>query len=113
MCCNTEAELLAAIRRIDALKVKGLGPAVANLLYFLHPTVMPPCNTAIVNGYNALTGAKTKLGRWDEYLAMRAGLIALNARYRGLLSNDFGAIAGLMFDIGSGRYPVPAPDING
>ena len=32
MCCNTEAELLAAIRRIDALKVKGLGPAVANLL---------------------------------------------------------------------------------
>lgn len=113
MCCNTEAELLAAIRRIDALKIKGLGPAVANLLYFLHPTIMPPCNTAIVNGYNALTGAKTKLGRWDEYLAMRAGLIALNARYRSLLSNDFGAIAGLMFDIGSGRYPVPSPDADG
>ena len=113
MCCNTEAELLAAIRRIDALKVKGLGPAVANLLYFLHPTIMPPCNTAIVNGYNALTGAKTKLGRWDEYLAMREGLITLNTRYRGLLSNDFGAIAGLMFDIGSGRYPVPTTDANG
>lgn len=113
MCCNTEVELLAAIRRIDALKVKGLGPAVANLLYFLHPTIMPPCNTAIVNGYNALTGAKTKLGRWDEYLVMRAGLIGLNARYRSLLSNDFGAIAGLMFDIGSGRYPVPSRDISG
>ncbi len=113
ICCNTEAEVLAAIRRIDALKVKGLGPAVANLLYFLHPTIMPPCNTAIVNGYNTLTGAKTKLGRWDEYLAMRSGLIALNAKYRGLLSNDLGAIAGLMFDIGSGRYPVPAPDLSG
>ncbi len=113
ICCNTEADLLAAIRRIDTLKVKGLGPAVANLLYFLHPTILPPCNTAIVNGYNALTGAKTKLGRWDDYLAMRAGLIALNTKHRGLLSNDFGAIAGLMFDIGSGRYPVPAPDLSG
>lgn len=113
ICCNTEADLLAAIRRIDTLKVKGLGPAVANLLYFLHPTMLPPCNTAIVNGYNALTGAKTKLGRWDDYLAMRAGLIALNTKHRGLLSNDFGAIAGLMFDIGSGRYPVPAPDLSG
>lgn len=113
ICCNTEADLLAAIRRIDTLKVKGLGPAVANLLYFLHPTILPPCNTAIVNGYNALTGAKTKLGRWDDYLAMRAGLIALDTKHRGLLSNDFGAIAGLMFDIGSGRYPVPAPDLSG
>ena len=44
---------------------------------------------------------------------MRKGLIALNAKYRGLLSNDFGAIAGLMFDIGSGRYPVPSLDVNG
>ena len=113
ICCNTEADLLAAIRRIDTLKVKGLGPAVANLLYFLHPTILPPCNTAIVKGYNALTGAKTKLGRWDDYLAMRAGLIALDTKHRGLLSNDFGAIAGLMFDIGSGRYPVPAPDLSG
>ena len=86
---------------------------MANLLYFLHPTIMPPCNTAIVNGYNALTGARTKLGRWDQYLAMRTGLIALNAKHRGLLSNDFGAIAGLMFDIGNGRYPVPSPGVNG
>ena len=68
---------------------------------------MPPFNTAIVNGYNALTGAKVKLGRWTEYLAMRRGINDLNGRYRDLLSNDLGAIGGLLFDIGSGRYAVP------
>ncbi|MBK4722028.1 type II restriction endonuclease [Azospirillum sp. YIM DDC1] len=107
VCCNAEAQVLAAIRQIDAKQIKGLGPAVANLLYFLHPTIVPPFNTAIVNGYNALTGAKVKLGRWDEYLAMRQGILALNAAYRDALSNDLGAIGGLLFDIGSGRYAAP------
>lgn len=64
-------------------------------------------NTAIVNGYNALTGSNVKLGKWDHYLAMREGVLALNARYRDLLSNDLGAIAGLLFDLGMERYPVP------
>ncbi|MFX7140319.1 type II restriction endonuclease, partial [Acinetobacter baumannii] len=31
----------------------------------------------------------------------------LNQRYRDLLSNDLGAIAGLLFDIGMQRYPLP------
>lgn len=106
-CCNGEDGVLDAIRRLDAKGIKGLGPAVANLLYFHHPTIVPPFNTAIVNGYNALTGAKVKLGRWSEYLAMRSGILALNAKYRDLLSNDLGAVAGLLFDIGSGRYPPP------
>ena len=107
VCCDTEHQVVAAIREIDAKAIKGLGPAVANLLYFLHPTIVPPFNTAIVNGYNALTGAKVKLGRWDEYLAMRQGVLALNARFRGMLSNDLGAVGGLLFDVGSGRYPAP------
>lgn len=106
-CCDTEEQILQAITQIDARSIKGLGPAVANLLYFIHPTLVPPFNTAIVNGYNALTGAKVKLGRWDHYLAMRQGILALNDEYRKLLSNDLGAIAGLLFDIGSGRYPAP------
>ena len=38
---------------------------------------------------------------------MREGVLTLNARYRDLLSNDLGTIAGLLFDIGSGRYPAP------
>src|SRR3546814_521294 len=38
---------------------------------------------------------------------MRAGILDLNDRYRELLSNDLGAIGGLLFDIGSGRYPAP------
>ena len=107
VCCTTEDQVLAAIRRLDAHAIKGLGPAAANLLYFLHPTLVPPFNTAIVHGYNALTGARVKLGRWEEYLAMRNGVLALNAEYRALLSNDLGALAGLLFDLGSGRYPAP------
>ncbi len=108
-CCDTAEAVVEAIHRIDALGIKGLGPAVANLLYFIHPTLVCPFNTAIVNGYNALTGAKVKLGRWDNYLSMREGVIRLNDALRQLLSNDLGAIAGLLFDIGSGRYPVPPP----
>lgn len=38
---------------------------------------------------------------------MRSGILALNAKYRDLLSNDLGAIAGFLFDLGSARYPVP------
>lgn len=113
MCCNTEQQVIAAIHEIDRMKIKGLGPAVANLLYFLHPTLVPPFNTAIVNGYNALAGTKVKLGRWDEFLAMRQGILSLNTRFRPLLSNDLGAIGGLLFDVGSGRYPAPPRDADG
>lgn len=73
----------------------------------MQTTIVPPFNTTIAKGYNALTGAKVKLGRWDEYLAMRRGIFALNAAYRGLLSNDLGAVGGWLFDVGSGRYPAP------
>jgi type II restriction enzyme len=31
----------------------------------------------------------------------------MNSRYRDLLSNDLGAIAGFLFDLGSGRYVAP------
>lgn len=108
LCCNTEAQLLQAIHVLDARPIKGLGPAVANLLYFLHPTVIPPFNTAIVRGYNSLTGANVKLGRWDQYLAMRQGILSMNREHSRLLSNDVGAIGSFLFDIGSGRYPLPS-----
>lgn len=106
-CCTREGDLLAAVHALDAHAIKGLGPAAANILYFLHPTVVPPSNTAIVEGYNLLTGARVKLGRWDQYLAMRAGIVSLNGQYRELLSTDLGAIAGFLFDIGSRRYAPP------
>lgn len=109
-CCDTAEEIIAGIHTIDRLNIKGLGPAVANLLYFLHPTLVPPFNTAIVNGYNKLTGGKVKLGSWQHFLAMRSGVLDLNERFRDLLSNDLGAIGGLLFDIGSGRYPAPPRD---
>jgi type II restriction enzyme len=107
--CQHEHQVITAIRTLDAHKVKGLGPAAANPLYFLHPTLVPPFNTAIVKGYNLLTGANVKLGRWEEYLAMRQGVLALNIRFRDLLSNDLGAIAGFLFDLGMGRYELPPP----
>lgn len=110
-CCDTAEEIIDGIRRIDALSIKGLGPAVANLLYFIHPTLVTPFNTAIVNGFNAVTGSNVKLGKWDHYLSLREGIIRLNTEHRARLSNDLGAIAGLMFDIGSGRYAAP-PRLN-
>jgi type II restriction enzyme len=106
-CCTSEADIVSAIHKLDARQIKGLGPAVANLLYFIHPTLVPPSNTAIVKGYNVLTGANVKLGKWSEYLAMRSGILRLNTDHRDLLSNDLGAVAGLLFDLGTGRYAPP------
>lgn len=106
-CCDTEADVLAAIHRLDSRRIKGLGPAVANLLYFLHPTIAPPSNTAIAKGYSLLTGVRVPLGQWPAYLAMRQGMLGLTAQYRDLLSNDLGAVASFLFDVGSGRYPAP------
>lgn len=113
-CCSCDGEdgVLEAIQCLAARQIKGLGPAAANLLYFLHPTIVPPFNTAIVKGYNALSGTHVRLGRWDDYLAMREGILRLNGEYRDLLSNDLGAIAGLLFDVGTDRYRTPPVDGN-
>lgn len=94
LCCNTEAELIEAVRIIDAQQIKGLGPACANLLYFLHPTLVPPNNTAIIKGFNAFFGANVKLGRWPEYLAMRRRLMDFNLQHKKLLSNDLALSSG-------------------
>lgn len=108
-CCDCDCadDVVGHIRALDARSIKGLGPAAANLLYFLHPTLVPPFNTAIVKGYNAVAGAKVRLGRWEDFLAMRDGILRMNEEYRDLLSNDLGAIGGLLFDIGTNRYPAP------
>jgi len=101
-----EEKLLNEIVRLDSLNIKGLGPAVANMLYFLHPTTLPPFNTAIVNGFNRLFGEKRKLGSWSEYLTMRAVILKTNRQHRNLLSSDLGAIAGLLFEIGSSKLLI-------
>jgi type II restriction enzyme len=98
----SEERLLTEIDALDGLTIKGLGPAVANILYFLHPERMPPFNTAILNGYNALFGSKLKLGSWPAYLEMRDQVIAVNEELQPLLSRDLGAFAGLLFEIGTG-----------
>lgn len=104
-CLNAtkEEQVLAEMSRLAAASIKGLGPSVASIVYFLHPTLLPPFNTAIVNGFNTLFSAKLKLGSWDSYFAMREAMLRTNEQYRGLLSNDLGALAGLLFEIGSNR----------
>jgi len=103
---TNEKKLLAEVMRLDGLKIKGLGPAVANILYFLHPTIFPPFNTAIVNGFNRFFAEKRRLGSWSEYLTMRSVMVEINRKHRNLLSSDLGAIAGLLFEIGIGRVIV-------
>jgi type II restriction enzyme len=107
-CLNAKSEeqIIKEIVRLDALKIKGLGPAVGSILYFLHPTLFPPFNTAIVNGFNALFNDKKKLGSWTEYLKIREILIETNNEHKALLSNDLGAIAGLCFEIGTQKMLI-------
>lgn len=107
-CLNAtrEEQVLAEMSRLAAAQIKGLGPAAANIVYFLHPTIVPPSNTAMVNGFNALFGDKKKLGSWESYLEMREVIVRTNADVRDQLSKDLGAFAGLLFEIGSGRLMV-------
>jgi len=100
---SREDQLLREIVRLADLEIKGLGPAVANILYFLHPTLIPPFNTAMLNGFNLLFGAKNKLGSWASYLDMREVVIHANEQFRSALSKDLGAISGLLFEIGAGK----------
>lgn len=103
-CClnaKNEETIIREILKLDALKIKGLGPAVASILYFLHPTIIPPFNTAIINGFNHLFKDKKKLGSWNEYLKMREVVLEVNNQYRQELSLDLGAIGGMLFEVGS------------
>jgi type II restriction enzyme len=107
-CVNAtrEEQLIKEIVLLDQRRIKGLGPAVASILYFLHPTIIPPCNTAIVNGFNALFKDKVKLGSWSEYLRMREVIVEKNNILKTELSNDLGAFAGLLFDIGEKKLLI-------
>lgn len=98
-------QIFDEIVKLDQLKIKGLGPAVATIIYFLHPTLFPPFNTAIVRGFNTLFHKKLKLGSWMAYLEMREDILATNQQSS--LSKDLGAFAGLLFEIGSGRLILP------
>lgn len=100
---NSDAQALEKeVLKLAAREIKGLGPAVANILYFLHPTLFPPFNTAMVNGFNAVFSTKQKLGSWDSYLSMRETIVQANAE-TGALSKDLGAFGGLLFDVGVGK----------
>lgn len=98
---TNEEQIVKEIIKLDEQKIKGLGPAVASIIYFLHPTIIPPFNTAIINGFNYLFKDKKKLGSWSEYLKIREILIDVNKQYKNEFSSDLGAIAGLMFEIGT------------
>lgn len=103
---NSADKIINEIIKLDGHKIKGLGPSVANILYFLHPTLMPPFNTAMVNGFNAIFSDKKKLGSWNDYLQMREIIIKTNEGLNPLLSKDLGAISGLLFDVGVGKISL-------
>lgn len=103
---NREEQIIKEIIKLSECNIKGLGPAVANILYFIHPTIIPPFNTAMVNGFNLLFREKKKLGSWDSYLEMRDTILQVNDEFKNLLSKDLGAISGLLFDIGKGIIVV-------
>lgn len=103
---SDDGAIVAEILRLASDPVKGLGPASGNLLYFLHPTLFPPFNTAILKGYNLLAGEKLKLGDWHAYLKMREGMLGI-VQQGGKLSKDLGDVAGLCFEVGSGRLVAP------
>ncbi|MBX9679272.1 MAG: type II restriction endonuclease [Gemmataceae bacterium] len=98
-----EDRLEREILDLDQRRIKGLGPAVANILYFLHPTLFPPFNTAIVRGFNLLFADNKPLGSWQAYLQMREVIRQTNEQLAPSLSIDLGAIAGLLFDVGVGK----------
>jgi type II restriction enzyme len=100
--------IVREMSRLAEPPIKGLGPAVANIVYFLHPTLVPPFNTAMVNGFNALFRDRQRLGSWTSYLAMRETIVRVNAEpeIRSKLSKDLGAFAGLLFEIGTGRLLI-------
>ncbi|HWR06782.1 type II restriction endonuclease [Sporomusa sp.] len=100
---SNERQIVEEIVKLDRQQIKGLGPAVANILYFLQPSLFPPFNTAIVNGFNLLFNKKLKLGSWTAYLEMRESIISANQNYRNMTSKDLGMIAGMLFEIGTGR----------
>ena len=106
MSANTANKLLKQIIKLDSYHIKGLDPSVANILYFLHPTLMPPFNTAIVNGFNAIFNDNKKLGSWPQYLEMRESIIKINEENKSILSTDLGAITGLLFAIGIGKISL-------
>ena len=107
-CLNTSKEetLLKEIIHLSERDIKGLGPATTNILYFLHPTLIPPFNTAILKGFNLLFKDKKKLGSWQDYLSIREAILAANNKYKSFLSNDLGAVCGLLFEIGVGNMFV-------
>lgn len=103
--------VVAEIIKLQTPPIKGLGPASGNLLYFLHPTHFPPFNTAILKGYNLLTGQNLKLGDWTAYLQMRDGMQHLVQSSQSRLSRDLGDVAGLCFEVGSARLiPSQLPE---
>lgn len=106
LAATRQDQVLAEMSRLAAAQIKGLGPAVASIIYFLHPTIVPPFNTAMVNGFNTLFGDKKKLGSWESYLDMRELIVRTNEEVRDHLSKDLGAFAGLLFEIGSGRLII-------
>jgi len=101
-----EDRILKEIIILDKLNIKGLGPSVANILYFLHPTIIFPFNTVITKGFNILFKDNITLGSWTEYLKMREILKSINVKHKKQLSSDLGALICLLYDIATSNFII-------
>ena len=110
ICCDAEEQVIEAIQSSTGRPSKVSVPQrqICSTFCILrsHRRSTPP-SCADTTPSRVLTGATVKLGRWDQYLAMRRGILALNLHYRSLLSDDLGAVTAFLFDVGAGRYPLP------
>lgn len=105
-----ENRIIKEIIILNTLNIKGLGPSLANILYFLHPTIIFPFNTVITKGFNILFNNNIALGSWSEYFKMREILKSINTKYKKQLSNDLGALVCLLYDIGTLNF-IPNNDV--
>lgn len=66
------------------------------------PNTRPYCH------HNYIVEDKKKLGSWSDYLKLREVIIHTNIEHSVELSSDLGAIAGLLFEIGSQKLVLGA-----
>src|SRR3546814_2838378 len=53
------------------------------------------------------TAYEMRISDWSSDVCSSDLILELNAAHRSWLSNDLGAIAGFLFDVGKGRVPLP------
>lgn len=81
-CINAtrEEQVLAEISRLERAGIKGLGPAVANIVYFLHPTIVCPWACRLAREEKTARRVPGPKFPWSGGALRQAGYCAWNIR---------------------------------